>query len=77
MSSYSNHSFCDTLRAFLCGDGLPFDDVLSEDYLQERARHHGLDFAPGPDAVYTPAVTLWLWLAQCLSATKSCGSVAD
>ena len=39
-SIYSNHSFADTLRAFLCGAGLPCDDVLSEDYLQDQARHH-------------------------------------
>jgi putative transposase len=71
-SSYANHSFQDTLHSFLCADGLPFDAVLSEDYLQNLAQQHHLDFAPDDNDIYTPAITLWLWLSQCLSAAKSC-----
>ena len=66
--------FSTTLQAFVQDPGLPFDQVLAEATVQQVAEDHGLDFAPGPDDVYTPALTLWAFLAQVLSAGKSCVS---
>jgi hypothetical protein len=71
-SSYPNQSWQDILNTFLCADGLPFDNVLSEDFLNDLAQQHHLDFAAAADDIYTPPITLWLWLCQCLSAAKSC-----
>jgi Transposase DDE domain len=65
-------TFAATLQSFAQGDGLPFRDALSEQYLQDVADQEGVDFARGPDDVWTPAVTLWALLAQCLSGSKSC-----
>lgn len=64
--------FTTTLRAFASDPGLPFDQALPEAAVQQAADEDGLDFARGPDDVYTPALTLWAFLAQVLSASKSC-----
>jgi hypothetical protein len=64
--------FGTTLQAFAHDPGLPFDQALSETTIQQAADADGLDFAHGPDAIYTPAITLWAFLAQVLSAGKSC-----
>jgi hypothetical protein len=64
--------FTTTLQALAHDPGLPFDQALSEATLQQAADDHGLDFAPSPDDIYTPAVTLWAFLAQTLSGCKSC-----
>ena len=72
MSSYTPPGFRATLEGFLDADGLPFKAALSETLIARIAREEGVDFGDGPDAVYSPAVTLWAWLSQCLSASKSC-----
>jgi len=66
VSSYTRPCFKATLRSFLDADALP------EALVERIAHEEGADFADGPDAVYTPAVTLWAWLSQCLSTSKSC-----
>ena len=77
MSSYAKNSFAATHRAFLDADGLPFRDVLSEKQIQQLCDEEGVHFGCGEDEVYSPAVTLWAWLSQSLSASKSCvGAVA-
>ena len=73
MSLYPQRpTFAPVLRSFASGDGLPFGDVLTEQDIQDACDAEGVAFGQGPEDVYTPAVTLWAFLAQCLSASKSC-----
>ncbi len=73
MSFYSQPpNFGTVLRSFAAADGLPFANALSEQDINNACKEEGVDFANGPDDVYTPAVTLWAFIAQCLSASKSC-----
>jgi hypothetical protein len=65
-------SFATVLRSFATDDGLPFADVLSEQDIQAACEQEDVHFGTGPDDVYSPAITLWAFLAQCLSACKSC-----
>jgi putative transposase len=65
-------NFATVLRSFGSADGLPFADVLSEQDIEKACDEEGVSFGDGADDVYTPAVTLWAFLAQCLSASKSC-----
>jgi hypothetical protein len=57
-------------RSFAARPGCPFSGCLDEQQLEKLAKKHGLDFGD----VFTPAVTLWALLSQCLSASKSCVS---
>ena len=73
MSLYPPHpTFATVLRSFASADGLPFTDVLTAQDVQDACVADNVCFAEGEHAVYTPAVTLWAFLAQCLSASKSC-----
>jgi hypothetical protein len=60
------------LRSFAHDPGGPFADALPEQLVLDLCREEGVDFGADPDCVYTPAVTLWAWLAVCLSGSKSC-----
>src|SRR4051794_18306500 len=56
-------------RQFLQVGGLPFADVLSADLVAEvLAAVSGVWY----DRVYTPLVTLWVFLGQALSPDSSC-----
>ena len=57
-------------RSFAARPGCPFSGCLDEQRLEKLATEYGLDFGD----VFTPAVTLWAFLSQCLSASKSCVS---
>jgi hypothetical protein len=59
-------TFAATLRSFAQGDALPLQD------LEDLCDQEGIHFGHGDDDVWTPAVTLWALLAQCLSGSKSC-----
>jgi hypothetical protein len=60
----------ETLRAqFAQADGLPFADVLAGERVERALDEEG---ASGRDAVYTPLLTLWAFLAQVLSPDGSC-----
>jgi Transposase DDE domain len=73
MSLYPQRpTFATVLRSFAQPEGLSFDDVLTEQSIQDACDTEGVHFGQGPEDVYTPAVTLWAFLAQCLSACKSC-----
>jgi len=50
----------------------PLINTLSESGLERIAAEEGVDFGNHPDDVYTPSVTLWAWLTQVLSGSKSC-----
>jgi hypothetical protein len=73
VSFYPPHpTFATVLRSFASADGLPFTDVLTAQDIHDACAAEDVGFGEGPHAVYTPAVTLWAFLAQCLSASKSC-----
>jgi len=64
--------FTALLNTFANDPGLPFDQALPEATIEQAAADYHLDFAQGPDDIYTPAITLWAFVAQVLSAGKSC-----
>src|SRR5262249_2352609 len=71
---YSNHgrfqqqvSFL--RRQFLQEGGLPFTEVLSEGILTQALAAINLCWL---DRIYSPLVTLWVFLGQVLSADHSC-----
>ena len=56
-------------RQFLQAGGLPFADVLSADLVTRTLTAAG---AVWHDRIYSPLVTLWVFLGQVLSADHSC-----
>src|SRR5947209_5999512 len=56
-------------RQFLQGGGLPLADVLSADLVAQALSAVS---AVWYDRIYTPLVTLWVFLGQVLSADQSC-----
>jgi putative transposase len=65
-------TFADVLHGFAQDPAVPVGNVLSEQQILDIATQEGVDFANGPDDVYTPPVVLFAWLTQCLSGHKSC-----
>src|SRR5689334_7899098 len=55
-------------RQFLQDGGLPFTDVLTEGVITEALAAVGVWL----DRIFTPLVTLWVFLGQVLSADHSC-----
>src|SRR5262245_58532439 len=55
-------------RQFLQDGGLPFTDVLTEETLAEALASAG----GWLDRIFSPLVTLWVFLGQVLSADHSC-----
>src|SRR6188474_946969 len=55
-------------RQFLQGGGLPFADVLTEDVLARALAAVGRWL----DRVFSPLVTLWVFLGQVMSPDHSC-----
>ena len=66
--------FATFARLFALGSAQPFADCLPEDRFHAIAARHGVDGAAQPSvcAVYTPVITLFALITQCLSAAKSC-----
>jgi hypothetical protein len=56
-------------RQFLQDGELPFTNVLSEEVLSQSLTTIGSSWL---DRIYTPLVTLWVFLGQVLSADHSC-----
>ena len=56
-------------RQFLQDGGLPFTDVLTERSVAQALTAMGTCWL---DRVYSPLVTLWVFLGQVLSADHSC-----
>ena len=56
-------------RKFLQEGELPFTDVLSEETIAPAL---GAIDACWKDRIYTPLVTLWVFLSQVISADHSC-----
>ncbi len=57
-------------RQFLQGDGLPFTDVLTEEVIAQALA----SVTGWLDRIFSPLVTLWVFLGQVLSADHSCRS---
>jgi len=56
-------------RQFLQDEGLPFADVLSDETVAHALTAIGIVWN---DAIYTPLVTLWVFLGQVMSADHLC-----
>ena len=63
------HQFRFLSRQFLQDGDLPLSKVLSEDLVSEVLKDTGCSWV---DKIYTPLVTLWVFLNQVLSADHSC-----
>ena len=73
-SLYPPLSFRTALRTFAQSPDRTPDAPLTEPYLQTACVELGVDFATEPHHVWTPALTLWTFLTQCLSDSKSCAA---
>jgi hypothetical protein len=65
-------SFSHTLRTFCQADGLTFPDVLTAERIEVIAAQENVSFGNGNNDVYSVAVTLWTFLTQVASSSKSC-----
>ena len=64
------------LASFLQRPGLPFADALPEEAIQKTFDDEEASFADDPEAIYTPAVTLWAFLSQVLFKDEQRSCVA-
>jgi Transposase DDE domain len=76
MSSYHSSprsvQFQHFLRGFLQGGGLGFREVLTEDQIERAAREARVSFGTGAHDIYTVPLTLWAFVTQTVSESKSC-----
>jgi Transposase DDE domain len=74
MPSYisSRDSFQQFLRGFLHDDGARFRDVLTDERIQQTARVLNLSFGVGVNDVFSVPLTLWAFVSQAVSESKSC-----
>lgn len=75
MPSYASPrpvSFRQTLRSFVQAEGLPFREVLTAERIEEIAAQEQVSFGTAENEIYSVPVTLWAFLAQSVSASKSC-----
>jgi hypothetical protein len=64
-------SFSLVQHAFLQADDLPFRDVPTEEEIQTAFVAEDACFGEDEDDIYTPALTVWGWLAQVMQAEKA------
>ncbi len=64
-------SFSLVQHAFLQADDLPLCDVLTEEEIHAAFVAEDACFGEDKDDIYTPALTLWGWLAQVMHAEKA------
>ena len=60
------------LRGFLRDDGARFREVLSDEHVERVAGLLNLSFGVGKDDVYSLPLTLWAFVTQAVSESKSC-----
>ncbi len=65
-------SFQHFLRGFLQGGGARFRDVLPDAQIERIARLENLSFGTGRHDVYSLPLTLWAFVTQAVSESKSC-----
>lgn len=75
-SSYSSGPARPTFRCVLRSFGQDgascLSDLLTQQQIQQACDEEGVCFAQADHHVWTPALTLWCLLSQCLSDSKSC-----
>ena len=64
------------LSSFMQHPGLPFQESLSEEMIQQAFEEEDSVFAQGDDDLYTPALTLWAFLSQVLFKDEQRSCVA-
>jgi hypothetical protein len=69
-------SFSLVRNAFLQAKDLPFHDVLTDEEIHAAFVAEDACFGEEKDDIYTPALTLWGWLAQAMHADKARSCVA-
>lgn len=69
MAIQSNSIFGCLANQFRNSDSLYFDSQLSKEVLHEACRALGLTFR---ERVFSPAITIWMFIGQVLSADHSC-----
>ena len=76
MPSYTNRrdSFQHFLRGFLQNDGTRFRDVLTDEQIEQTARVLNLSFGTGAGDIFSVPLTLWAFVSQAVSESKSCVS---
>jgi hypothetical protein len=67
-------SFRTTLRTFAQDPEVPASALLTEQHIRTACAELGVDFATEGHHVWTPALTLWTFLTQCISQSKSCAA---
>jgi hypothetical protein len=74
MSLYQTRpgSFQHFLRSFLHDDGTRFREVLTDEQIARVARLQNLSFGTGKDDIYSVPLTLWAFVSQTVSESKSC-----
>lgn len=73
-SLYPSLSFRTILRTFAPSLDRASSASLTEPHLQTACAELGVAFATEGHHVWTPALTLWTFLTQCLSDSKSCAA---
>jgi putative transposase len=71
-ASPSCPGFAQALAPFLNAPGLPFAGVVTAEEVAQAFAEAGATFGATPNAVFTPALTLWAFLSQVLNDDKSC-----
>ena len=69
-------NFKTVLDSFAQVSGLPFQDVLTAEHIEDIAAAEEVHFGSAPKNIYTVPVTLWAFLAQVLSKEKACVAAA-
>jgi hypothetical protein len=61
-------------RSMMQSDELPLSELINDEMVQAALDHHQVNFGQDPQAVYTPALTLWGLISQALfaAADRSC-----
>jgi hypothetical protein len=65
-------TFRSVLRTFGQGGASSLPDLLTEQDIQQACDEQGVCFAQAEHHIWTPALTVWALLSQCLSDSKSC-----
>jgi putative transposase len=65
-------SFRHTLDTFLHSQQLPFSDVLTEEQIRQACEEEQVPFGTGAQHVWSVPLTLWAFLTQAGSESKSC-----
>jgi hypothetical protein len=74
MPSYTSPhgSFQQFLRGFLQDDGARFSEVLTDQRIEQVAQVLNLSFGAGVHDIYSVPLTLWVFVSQAVSESKSC-----